>query len=336
MDKLLRDEQQYTLIMYSFPIDHSSLSLVEEYARRHKVPLISIHSAGFYSYFRINLPGTFPIVDTHPDSTATTDLRLLSPWPELSKFADDLTVDIDNLNAHDHGHIPYVALLLYYLKKWKGIHGTIPTTYKEKTAFREMVSAGARADTPEGGEENFEEAAAAVLKTVAAPSLASSVREVFEYEPDSVRIIQRHLSSIRHFANSMHLGRIQVKFLDHSQCYQTILHRAPSTTPARFRTGHESPINNLCTATKFVQGKSSAGRGGGPRNCAKTSSGQRDRYQRSGDILQKCSFHKASPWYGLTSGKSASNREKVSYSCMFLTYANIPQNKNSKMMKTPP
>jgi len=132
------------------------------------VPTIAVHSAGFYSYFRINLPGNFPIVDTHPDSTATTDLRLLSPWEELSRFAASLTENLENLSAHEHGH------------------GSLPSTYKEKTAFRSTVAAGARTNTPEGGEENFDEAVAAVLKTISSPSLPSAVREVFDYPPNEV------------------------------------------------------------------------------------------------------------------------------------------------------
>jgi amyloid beta precursor protein binding protein 1 len=162
------------------------MDFVEAYGQEHKVPIIAIHSAGYYSYFRINLPGTFPIVDTHPDSTATTDLRLLTPWEELSKFAANLTDNIDALSAHEHGHIPYVALLLYYLEKWKQTHGNLPSTYKEKTAFRDTVAAGARTNNSEGGEENFDEAVAAVLKTISSPSLSTSVKEVFDYAPSKV------------------------------------------------------------------------------------------------------------------------------------------------------
>lgn len=179
------------MILFSYPIDPLSLSLIEKYASKHKVPLVSVQSAGFYSYFRILLPGSFPIVDTHPDSTATTDLRLLNPWPELSQFAASLTEDIDSLSAHDHGHVPYVAILLHYLKAWKEENGSFPSTYTEKTAFRTKLATAMRTDTPEGGEENFEEAIAAVLKTVSSPALPGSVKEVFDYEPAEVSLITK-------------------------------------------------------------------------------------------------------------------------------------------------
>ncbi|OAA56697.1 ubiquitin-like activating enzyme [Niveomyces insectorum RCEF 264] len=181
---LLASSPIFTIILYAHPIAPSDLAVLTDYGQQHKTPLVAVHSAGFYSYFRIRLPGAFPIVDTHPDETATTDLRLLAPWPELTAFARDLTVDLDALDNHLHGHVPYVALLLHYLERWRADHdGADPATYKEKTAFRATVAAGARRDNPEGGEENFDEAVGAVLRNIERPSLPSGLREVFRYEP---------------------------------------------------------------------------------------------------------------------------------------------------------
>lgn len=190
LQHLFKEEAQYTLMIYTLPIAPQTLAMVVEYSRQHKIPLLSTNSAGFYSYFHIDLPGTFPIVDTHPDSTATTDLRLLSPWPELSTFSRNLTANIDILDAHEHGHIPYLVLLLYYLRRWKETHdGAVPKSYTEKVAFRKMVAAGARTDNIEGGEENYDEAVAAVLKNISESSLSSSVREIFECAPEPVCVI---------------------------------------------------------------------------------------------------------------------------------------------------
>lgn len=183
MQAILDSSPVFTIIMFTHPIRPSYQALLQEYSRLHKAPLVAVHSAGLYSYFRISLPGAFPIVETHPDETATSDLRLLSPWPELVDFAKELTRDIESLDNHEHGHLPSVVILLHYLDLWKETHdGAHPKTYAEKTAFRKMVQDAARKDNPEGGEENFEEAVAAVLKTVVPPSLASGLREVFEYK----------------------------------------------------------------------------------------------------------------------------------------------------------
>jgi NEDD8-activating enzyme E1 regulatory subunit len=87
------------------------------------------------------------------------------------------------MEDHEHGHVPYILLLLHYLDKWKESHeGRLPENYREKTAFKAMVGAGARADNAEGGEENFDEAVGAVMKSINAPSLGSNVREMFELE----------------------------------------------------------------------------------------------------------------------------------------------------------
>jgi NEDD8-activating enzyme E1 regulatory subunit len=89
--------------------------------------------------------------------------------------------DLDKLEDLDHGHIPYLLILLHYLEKWKQKNdGKAPSSFKEKTQFRDMVKAAARTDNAEGGEENFDEAAGAVLKTLAPFSLKSGCREMFE------------------------------------------------------------------------------------------------------------------------------------------------------------
>jgi len=54
--------------------------------------------------------------------------------------------------------------------------------YQEKKAFKAMVEEGARRDNAERGEENFDEAAGAVLKSLNPPSISGGVREVLESE----------------------------------------------------------------------------------------------------------------------------------------------------------
>lgn len=165
------------------PIKPEDLATIETYSREHSTPLVAIHSAGFYSYFRIILPGAFPIVDTHPEVEKTVDLRLTQPWPELIQFAEEMTQNIENLSDHDHGHLPYVVILLHYLDKWKATHNDeYPLEYKAKVEFRKMVSDAARTDNPEGGEENFAEAVAAVNRNIKKPQLESTLREVFNHQ----------------------------------------------------------------------------------------------------------------------------------------------------------
>ncbi|KAL9613911.1 MAG: hypothetical protein Q9167_001589 [Letrouitia subvulpina] len=156
---------------------------VAEVAASTLIPLFYIHSVGFYSYFSLQLPDTFPVVDTHPDPASTQDLRLLDPWPELIEFVRSKTDNLETLLDHDHGHIPYLLLLLHYLDVWKESHnGKPPADYKEKKEFKALVEKGARTNNAEGGEENFDEAAAAVLKSLNPPSLPNGLRDVFDHE----------------------------------------------------------------------------------------------------------------------------------------------------------
>ncbi|KAH8681610.1 ThiF family protein [Xylariales sp. PMI_506] len=181
--QLFSGSSTYTLVLYTLPIAPRDLAVIEAYGRQHDIPLISIHSAGFYGYFRIHLTKTFPIVDTHPEIEKTIDLRLTQPWPELAQFADDMTKDIDNIKDHEHGHLPYVVLLLHFLDKWRASHnGEYPTEYKAKMAFRKMVAESARTNNAEGGEENFQEAVAAVNRNIKDERLESTLREVFDHE----------------------------------------------------------------------------------------------------------------------------------------------------------
>ncbi|MCJ1291116.1 hypothetical protein MMC34_002659 [Xylographa carneopallida] len=175
--------RKYTLILITAPTSLSTVKKVASYAWDASIPLLYIHSNGFYSQFSLQLPPEFPIVDTHPDPVSTQDLRLLNPWPELLDFMHTKSNNIKELSDHEHGHIPYLLVLLYFLDEWKAQNnGRYPENYKEKSAFRSMVGDGARKDNAEGGEENFDEAIGAVLKSLNPPSISSGLREVFEAE----------------------------------------------------------------------------------------------------------------------------------------------------------
>ncbi|KAE8152920.1 hypothetical protein BDV25DRAFT_150394 [Aspergillus avenaceus] len=173
---------QHRLVLVSGPIKRSSLDALRKAAEALNIPVLYTRSVGFYSTFSLQLPATFPIVETHPDPETTQDLRLLNPWPELAEAAARVN-NLESLDDHQHGHVPYLLLLLHYLEKWKGAHGgNAPSNYKEKSEFREMVRSSARIKNAEGGEENYDEAVAAVLKSLNPFTLRSSTQEIFEME----------------------------------------------------------------------------------------------------------------------------------------------------------
>ncbi|KXG52819.1 Molybdenum cofactor biosynthesis, MoeB [Penicillium griseofulvum] len=171
---------QTKLVIISGPMRRSTVVPLIQEAKQLGIPVLYLHSVGFFSKFSVQLPAEFPIVETHPDPESTQDLRLLNPWPELVAAAAKLD-NLDTMDDHQHGHVPYVLLLLHFLEQWKQSHdGNAPSNYKEKTEFREFVRSQTRTSNPEGGEENFDEAVAAVLKTITPFSLRSSIREIFE------------------------------------------------------------------------------------------------------------------------------------------------------------
>ncbi|KAK2810998.1 hypothetical protein FQN50_002591 [Emmonsiellopsis sp. PD_5] len=174
--------KSFTIIIITAPMRQTTLKIIADAARELSIPLIYTHSVGFYSSFSLQLPAVFPIVETHPDPDSIQDLRLTNPWPELVQATEKIE-NLESLDDHLHGHVPYLLLLLHYLEKWKTTHsGNVPSTYKEKTEFREMVRDAQRTDNPEGGEENYDEAVAAVLKSINPFSLRSNIREIFEME----------------------------------------------------------------------------------------------------------------------------------------------------------
>lgn len=172
---------QYSLIILVGPQRNEAvIDPIAKHADIKSIPLFYIQTSGFYSRFSVQLPREFPIVDTHPDPESTQDLRLLNSWPELLDFMKVKTAKLDEIADHEHGHIPYVLLLLHFIERWREKHeGKPPSNYKEKGEFRKMVQAAARTNNPEGGEENFDEAANAVLKSLSPPEISSRLREIF-------------------------------------------------------------------------------------------------------------------------------------------------------------
>ena len=171
--------QKYTFILAVLPLPPDAVSILVQHATEARAPIFYIHSVGFYAHFSSQLPHAFPIVDTHPDPATTSDLRLLDPWDELQQLARDVTAKLEQMPDDEHGHVPYILLLLHYLDKWKSEHdGAAPASFKDKKAFRALVQSGMRTNSAAGDEENYEEAVNSVLKVISSHTPSSAVKEV--------------------------------------------------------------------------------------------------------------------------------------------------------------
>lgn len=105
--------EQYSLVI-AHQIRPSVLLPISKLLWEKKIPLVVSNSIGFYARLRIITP-EHSVVESHPDSTV--DLRLDCPWPELEEFAYEFK--LEELAEMDHAHVPYLVLLLLYLKQWK-------------------------------------------------------------------------------------------------------------------------------------------------------------------------------------------------------------------------
>ncbi|KAH9979784.1 hypothetical protein BJV74DRAFT_887926 [Russula compacta] len=113
-------------------------------------PLIPVRSAGFLADFFVQFH-THEIIESHTETSPS--LRIDKPFPALLQAAHAL--DFDSMDTTDHGHVPYVYILVRALDDWKAAHnGLPPQTHAEKQEFKFILNAQKR--NPD--EENFDEA----------------------------------------------------------------------------------------------------------------------------------------------------------------------------------
>eukprot|EP00934_Nitzschia_sp_Nitz4_P007493 Nitzschia sp. Nitz4//scaffold59_size112058//92722//95440//NITZ4_004125-RA/size112058-snap-gene-0.53-mRNA-1//1//CDS//3329555171//7483//frame0 len=109
--------------------------------------LLVVHSYGLIGTVRVQVPGVLPLLDPKP-TNAHPDLRLKSSFPALNALSD--SIQLDSLESHEHGHVPYPILLLKAREKF----GKLPTTFAEKQDFVKVLQSMRRSDM----ELNFDEA----------------------------------------------------------------------------------------------------------------------------------------------------------------------------------
>lgn len=90
------------------------------------------------------------------------------------------TAELEELDDHKHGHLPFVTLLIYYLRQWKSEHnGCHPSNTRDKELFRRFLRSAAR-QSPSGVlEENFEEALSLLRRAISTPHLPSALQDIF-------------------------------------------------------------------------------------------------------------------------------------------------------------
>ncbi|KAF8935701.1 hypothetical protein EDD21DRAFT_66374 [Dissophora ornata] len=167
-------------------------------AGKKKTTFVWVKTVGLIGAARIAVP-EHAIVETHPDNVA--DVRIDSPFPELSDYAKSFNFDTED--GLEFGHIPYVAILLKYMEEWKqGHEGKIPSTYAEKNQLKANIKSGMRS----ADDENFEEAVNSVLRSCQPTVVPSDIKTIFNdpkcenltAESDNFWILAR---AVREFVN---------------------------------------------------------------------------------------------------------------------------------------
>ncbi|KDQ10726.1 hypothetical protein BOTBODRAFT_488758 [Botryobasidium botryosum FD-172 SS1] len=134
-------------------------------------PLIVIRSAGFLAEFAVQFH-EHTIIDSHTE--ALPSLRIDKPFPDLETHA--LALEFENMDLTDHGHVPYVVILVRALHEWKQKHdGSPPKTYAEKKEFKsQLTNMKKKID-----EENFDEAVAQAYRAWTATSVPREIEALF-------------------------------------------------------------------------------------------------------------------------------------------------------------
>lgn len=106
--------------------------------------LVILTNAGLVGMIRLCLP-EYSSWQTKIDNKAF-DLRVNGVWPELETFVTNL--DIDNKPSESHKFVPFPAVLIHLVKKWKLAHnGQTPKSMDDMDEFREFIQKNAIFDT---------------------------------------------------------------------------------------------------------------------------------------------------------------------------------------------
>ncbi|CCM05676.1 uncharacterized protein FIBRA_07906 [Fibroporia radiculosa] len=139
-------------------------------------PLIVVRSAGFLAEFFIQFHEQC-VAQPHTDETPPS-LRITRPFPALLQWAREL--DFDKLDPTEHGHVPFVIILVRALDDWRKSHnGAPPSTSADKQAFKAAVREMRR----KPDEENFDEAEAQAWRVWQEPAIPRDVEALFALSP---------------------------------------------------------------------------------------------------------------------------------------------------------
>ncbi|KAG8221626.1 hypothetical protein J3R82DRAFT_1904 [Butyriboletus roseoflavus] len=190
-------------------------------------PLVVVRSAGFLADFFVQFH-EHTIIESHSETAPS--LRIDKPFPALRDHA--LGLDFDSLDPTDHGHVPYIVILVRVLEDWKKSHdGNPPKTYAERQEFKKHILAM----KVKSDEENFDEAEAQAYRCWTETKVPSEIATLFEDHAISPEALHAHppadVHPSRHEiltpSNYIHLQRLyKTRAEEEKQAFKSHL-RAP-------------------------------------------------------------------------------------------------------------
>ena len=139
------------------------------------IAIIILRSYGMIGYLR-QYKKEHTCIQSKPADKQLDDLRLAHPFEALQKYA--LEFDSEQLNLMEHGHVPYVIILIKALHKWKEVHeGKLPSSFEEKDEFKAIIRGMARNFSKE---LNYEEAIQNAFKAFSYEAVPFEIQEILD------------------------------------------------------------------------------------------------------------------------------------------------------------
>ncbi|KAG1898773.1 uncharacterized protein F5891DRAFT_1190564 [Suillus fuscotomentosus] len=179
-------------IVISHNLDHALLNKLSALLWKDAKypPLVVVRSAGFLADFYIQFH-EHTIIESHSETSPS--LRIDKPFQALREHA--LSLEFDNMDSTEHGHIPYVVILVRALEDWKKSHnGGLPKSYEDRQQFKKSVLAL----KVKGDEENFDEAEAQAYRCWTETKVPSEIMALFSDPALSTKAMDNNQSPFFH------------------------------------------------------------------------------------------------------------------------------------------
>ncbi|KAF8548622.1 hypothetical protein OG21DRAFT_1516114 [Imleria badia] len=152
-------------------------------------PLVVVRSAGFLAEFFIQFH-EHTIIESHSENLPS--LRIDKPFPALRDHA--VALDFDAMDPTEHGHVPYVVILVRVLEDWKKSHDGQPPKMSERQEFKKRILAM----KIKSDEENFDEAEAQAYRCWTETKVPSEIASLFEDPAISPEALRQNPSPFFH------------------------------------------------------------------------------------------------------------------------------------------